>query len=370
MPEYLEVPFEVKAEDISEDGSFKGYASLFDKKPDAYRDLVAKGAFQGTIARGGRNGTGVAMLWQHKSDKVPGVWSKLYEDSKGLVSEGRLALKTSLGNDIYEIMRLAAEVGTFKMGQSIGYDAIEYEVDEKKKIRTLKEVELWEISLVTFPAKLGASVLTVKSIEDAKTERELETVLREAGLSKTMAQYLVKLCKPSLREAGKVDKVEAGVLGSILESLTKTTSALESKSVIPFKSFDLAPIDEQWKATENVRAASVSDLQIMCTWYDKNNEENKVAYKLPHHRQNGYATVWRGVSAAMARLLQKGTKIPEADRRGCYNHLAKHYNEFGKDVPEFKAYSDREWKSAFGEFSADFAVEDVFEGLRQLNEAV
>ena len=265
QPQYLDFPFEVKAADIKEDGSFRGYASLFNRKPDAYGDIVSKGAFLDTIAKGGRNGTGVAMLWQHDTHSIPGVWSSLREDSKGLVSEGRLAINTTLGKDTHEILKLAAEVGTFKLGQSIGYDAIEYEDDEKKKTRDLKKIELWEISLVTFPAKLGANVLTVKSIEGAETPRELEDLLREAGLSNSIAKYLVKLCRPSLREAGKIGPVEAGLLANVLASLTQTNDEFETffKSVIPFKSYSLAGEKVKWDAGTEVKAADVDDLKAM-----------------------------------------------------------------------------------------------------------
>ncbi len=72
----------------------------------------------------------------------------------------------------------------------------------------------------------------------------------------------------------------------------------------------------------------------MSTWVDTENADNKSAYKLPHHKAKGHAVVWRGVAAAMSRLGQ--TQIPEGDRQGVYNHLAKHYKQFGKEPPDFK----------------------------------
>lgn len=231
---FLDVALEVKASDIKEDGTFKGHGSLFDKTPDSYGDIIARGAFSETLANGGRNKTGIAMLWQHYSDRIPGVWLSLAEDKKGLPVEGQLALKTTLGNDVYEIMKLGAELGTFKLGLSIGYDAKDFEYmipkDGDRKIRILKKVELWEISLVTFPAKIGAMVSTVKTIEDAKTERELEKALREVGLSKSAAQYVVKLCRPSLREANTV--VENGSLLTILDGLKQINQSLLQQKVV------------------------------------------------------------------------------------------------------------------------------------------
>jgi hypothetical protein len=226
--QYIDVPFEVKAEDIREDGIFEGWGSLFDNKPDAHRDLVARGAFRETLAQGGRNKTGVAMLWQHRSDKVPpGVWLSLTEETRGLKVKGQLALETQLGKEAYEIMKLGAKTGMWRFSLSIGFDTLDHENQKVKvgdatiNVRLIKKAELWEISIVTFPAKVGATVTTVKMIEEAKTERELEEVLRESGLSIKAAQYIVRLCKPSLREAGQVEKEpnDRRVLSVILDSL-------------------------------------------------------------------------------------------------------------------------------------------------------
>lgn len=212
---FLDVPFEVKSEDIKPDGSFRGYGSLFDKTPDAHRDLVARGAFLETLAKGGRNRTGVAMLWQHRPDAIPGVWQSLEENRRGLDARGKLALKTQLGHDVYEIMKLGAELGTFRLGLSIGYDAIDFEVDNKNKIRTLKKVELWELSICTFPSKLGASIVDVKGIENVSTVRELENMLRDRGLSKGDALYVVSMCRPSIM---------TGSLATVLSSLQAINS--------------------------------------------------------------------------------------------------------------------------------------------------
>lgn len=373
MAEYIEVPFEIKESDIKEDGSFSGYGSLFDRKPDAHRDIISPGAFTKTLADGGRNGTGVAMLWQHNPGSIPGVWSQLREDRKGLFSAGRLALKTGLGSDVYEILKLAAEMGTFKLSQSIGYDAVEYEVDEKKKIRDLKVVDLWELSLVTFPAKLGATVVSVKRIEDAKTERDFENVLRDANLSKSAARYIVHLWKQaSLREAGD-GILGLGVLSGILDGLKETNEDLNDflqftviKSVIPFRSHDLADENSLWDAGTEVKKSSVDDLRIMCAWHDADFPDNKGSYKLPHHLQEDFKTVWRGVANSMAKLLHpvSSTKIPNRDRKGCYNHLLKHYKEFGKDAPDFKDYEYQEWGEIF---PTSLGLPEILDSLVEMN---
>jgi hypothetical protein len=99
--------------------------------------------------------------------------------------------------------------------------------------------------------------------------------------------------------------------------------------------------DEKWSASTEVGKADTEDLTHMCAWYDSSASDKKGSYKLPHHKQDGYALVWNGVKAAMGVLLgaRGGVDIPDGDRKGVYNHLKRHYAEFGKDVPEFKELS-------------------------------
>ncbi|RJX18952.1 MAG: HK97 family phage prohead protease [Desulforudis sp.] len=194
-------PFELKADGLDETGTFSGYASMFGGKPDTYGDIVDAGAFAETLAKGGRNGTGVAMLWQHRSDEPLGVWDEIVEDKKGLKVSGRLAMATQRGREAHELMKMGAI-----RGLSIGYDALDFYYETPKgndqKIRHLKKVELWEISPVTFPALTRAQIAVVKGLREARTERELERALREAGLSRQDALYLAGLCRTSLRESG------------------------------------------------------------------------------------------------------------------------------------------------------------------------
>ena len=189
---YLDVPFEIK--EVNEDGSFVGYGSTFGGKPDSYGDIVESGAFADTITKGGRNRTGIALLWQHNPDQPVGVWTSLVEDKKGLKAEGLLAMKTQKGAEAYELMKMKA-VG----GLSIGYSSMVEEYDKVAKVRRIKQAELWEISIVTFPANINARITVVKSIESASTPRELEAALREAGLSRTEALCAVSKMK-GLRE--------------------------------------------------------------------------------------------------------------------------------------------------------------------------
>lgn len=360
--DYLDIPFEVKAEDISEEGRFKGYGSTFGGSPDAYGDIVVSGAFLSSLSRGGRNKSGIPMLWQHNASQVPGVWTDLAEDKRGLKVEGQLALKTQLGLETYELMKLGGVKGL-----SIGYDVVTYERDEKRKVRLLKEVDLWEISLVTFPANTHARVTSVKAIEEAKTERELEEALREASLSKSAAQYIVKLCRQSLRESvsGDGQVRPPMMLSGILDSLKAANEEL-TKGVIPFRDMGKAPESAPWDAGAEVRAADVMGLKLMCAWYNSAAPDAKGSYKLPHHKAaGGHVCVWRAVAAAMAALLgaRGGVAIPAADKKGVYNHLVKHYAQYDKEPPEFRDYSYRELKELF----PTARLEDILSSLNDAN---
>lgn len=133
------------------------------------------------------------------------------------------------------------------------------------------------------------------------------------------------------------------------------------KAVVPYHKYALAPEGEAWDGPREISSASVEQLKIMSTWYDAENADNKGAYKLPHHKADGYTTVWRGVAAAMAALLgsRGGVAIPEVDKQGVYNHLAKHYKDFDKEPPEFKAYYEVELKEMFPKWPDELKEVDL-----------
>lgn len=233
MPKkYLFAPFEVKSDSVKEDGTFEGYASLFDNEPDAYNDIVVSGAFKKSIERGGRNRTGIALLWQHEAKEPIGKWLSMLEDSVGLASIGKLTRGVQRADEAYLLLKDQAIKGL-----SIGYDfpkdkngkilPSSYDYDKDKDIRYIKEVDLWETSLVTFPAKIPANVIGVKDIESIKTPHELEDILREAGLSREAAKYVVKLARPSLREAQVEDKLNVKGLAEVLANLREVNVAIE-----------------------------------------------------------------------------------------------------------------------------------------------
>jgi HK97 family phage prohead protease len=169
----LEHPFELKK--LEADGSFSGYGSVFHVK-DSYADIVAPGAFKRTLKEHKRGGTLPAMLWQHNAAQPIGAYTMMREDEMGLYVEGQLAVKTTMGSDVYELMKMKAVSGL-----SIGYITRQSTIDDKKKVRTLIDVDLLEVSLVTFPANTHALVQAVKAAERIKTIREFEDFLRDVG---------------------------------------------------------------------------------------------------------------------------------------------------------------------------------------------
>ena len=170
----------------TEDGSIEGYGSVFGVK-DNYDDTIAAGAFNASLAAHKANGTMPAMLWQHDSGSPIGIWTEMVEDSKGLLIKGRLALETTRGKEAHALLKMGA-----LNGLSIGFMSKQWAYDRETEVRTLTEIDLWEVSLVTFPANEKARVTNVKaSPDDVNAPRDAERILREAGFSKADATALV-----------------------------------------------------------------------------------------------------------------------------------------------------------------------------------
>lgn len=181
---HLDATFEVKA--VSDDGTFSGYGSVFGVV-DSYNERVMPGAFTRSIEQKGASG--VALLWQHRSDSPIGVYTEMREDAKGLYVEGRLALGTEKGREAYELMKMG-----WKAGMSIGFMPTDTEKAEDG-VHEVYELDLWEVSIVTFPANAASMVEQVRAkIEngDEPTKRDIERLLtRDAGLSRSKTAALL-----------------------------------------------------------------------------------------------------------------------------------------------------------------------------------
>jgi HK97 family phage prohead protease len=139
---------------IAPDGAIQGYASLFGEI-DGARDMVAPGAFARTLrTRGLRR---IPMLFQHDPAEPIGVWLELREDHRGLYARGRLIPEVMRARELLALLKAGAADGL-----SIGFKTVRARIDPRTRVRALIEVDLWEISLVTFPLLAGARVHAVK----------------------------------------------------------------------------------------------------------------------------------------------------------------------------------------------------------------
>lgn len=170
-------------EDVSGDGSFSGYASLFGAV-DLGHDVIEPGAFAASLKRRGPGD--IRMLYQHDPEQPIGRWTSIREDSHGLHVEGKLSLGVARAREVHELMKSGALDGL-----SIGFQTLRARKEAKSGVRRILSADLWEISVVTFPMQPGARVTAVKSAA-ALTRRELERRLtRDAGLTRTQARGLI-----------------------------------------------------------------------------------------------------------------------------------------------------------------------------------
>ncbi|HEX8664485.1 MAG TPA: HK97 family phage prohead protease [Beijerinckiaceae bacterium] len=140
---------------VAEDGTFEGYASLFGVA-DLGKDVVAPGAFAESLSR--RGAGGVRLLWQHDPAEPIGRWLAIAEDARGLRVRGRLNLAVARAREIHALMREGAVDGL-----SIGF-RVERARTDRAGLRRIEKLDLWEISVVTFPMLPGARVAGVKRV--------------------------------------------------------------------------------------------------------------------------------------------------------------------------------------------------------------
>lgn len=178
--------FALQIKAAGDDGTLDGYGSVFGVR-DSYDDVIAAGAFAASLAAHKAAGTMPAMLWQHDAGQPIGVWTAMTEDERGLRVQGRLAMDTARGKEAHALLKMGA-----LNGLSIGFMSKQWAYDRDTEVRTLTELDLWEVSLVTFPANGAARVTQVKSgIDDIGSPKDAERFLREAGIAKSDALAFV-----------------------------------------------------------------------------------------------------------------------------------------------------------------------------------
>jgi HK97 family phage prohead protease len=216
---YLERPFEVKA--VEDDGAFEGFGSVFGNV-DSYKEIVAPGAFAESLAQWKASGRLPPVLWQHRSGEPIGPYLFMEEQPIGLHAKGQLLI-----NDVQRAKEARALMKAKAVnGLSIGFVTREDSYDRLTGIRTLKKVDLWEVSVVTFPANPAAQISSVKSAIDAiETVRDAEAFLRDVGrLSNAQAAAFIGRFK-SL--SGQRDSDE---LGDLVSAIKKRNAVLSPQS--------------------------------------------------------------------------------------------------------------------------------------------
>ncbi len=207
--------FEVKQFD-EDKGRFSGYASVFGAL-DFANEIVEKGAFAKSLEDMATKGRAVPVLWQHQSDMPIGSWESLKEDDVGLDGAGSLWLEDAPQAKIaYRGLQTKSITGL-----SIGYRVNRDSIDRKSGVRTLHEIDLVEVSIVTNPCLDIARVSAVKSIletGDLPSLRDFEKFLREAGFSKSQATAIAN-----------------GGLSKLLQSESVSDTAELIKSITSFR---------------------------------------------------------------------------------------------------------------------------------------
>ena len=180
---------------IDSDGAVEGYASLF-HEVDSTRDMVMPGAFAQTLrTRGLRR---IPMLFQHDPAEPIGVWLDLFEDARGLRARGRLIADVMRAREVLALVRAGAIDGL-----SIGFRTVRGRIDPRTRVRRLEQIDLWEISIVTFPLLAGARVRAVgKGQGRSQARRAATTPGRAERAWRTIANADAARRSPNARQVG------------------------------------------------------------------------------------------------------------------------------------------------------------------------
>ncbi len=235
MVQRLEVAELKFADDGANEMTFEGYGAVFGNT-DSHGDVIVPGAFRKTLREArGKAGRMPAMLLQHgfANDDLPiGIWTEMSEDDVGLKVAGKLA-DTQRGREAYQLLKMKPRPAID--GLSIGYRARKFTMGTKpdEPRRKLEDIDLLEVSLVTFPANTMARVSGVKSIVDMTPQelRDLEEAYRDGGFSRSDAVKAVSVLKKwAQRDAesdppqnGPRDEAQAALAELLRRNLAKLT---------------------------------------------------------------------------------------------------------------------------------------------------
>ena len=195
---WLDVPFKVKAIDDSDNEyfTFKGYASTFGNV-DFGGDVVVKGAFRNTLMK-----RMPKLVYQHDIKQPLGIFTVVKEDEMGLYVEGKMPKSDTL---VSGRVMPQMKIGSID-SMSISYNVVDSARDGDKFL--LKDLDLFEISVVTLPMNTLAKVTGYKSYEDFKTIKDVSNFLKSKSLTKNEVEMVITKTKHFAREQGKPENIE------------------------------------------------------------------------------------------------------------------------------------------------------------------
>lgn len=206
--------FSLKLDDVDTQGTIRGYASTFGNV-DLGFDVVSKGAFKKSIKESG--GGKIPILADHDPSKQIGWNFRAEEDDTGLFVEGKLDLNVQSAREKYSLAKTALSLGA-KMGLSIGYMTIKAEPDrDKPMVRHLKELKLFEYSIVTFPMNTEAMITSAKSLVGVDRARYLISELSKSGVS-----------RDEIEKALHIEAADPQIDPKILQSMDNIIKAMRS----------------------------------------------------------------------------------------------------------------------------------------------
>lgn len=219
MIKHFDAACEFKLGAGDRDGTIEGYASVFSLL-DRGGDIVMPGAFRKSLGAWKKKKQMPPMLWQHDPHNPIGVWTDMEEDEKGLKVKGVLITKVRQAEEAHALIKEGAVNGL-----SIGYSTKKADIDRTTGARKLIEVELWEISPVTFPMMPEAQISGVKTFNP----REFEKALRDGGLSNSDAKAATAIAKQFVfRDEERPEPALRDGMRDVLNELRKTTSVFRS----------------------------------------------------------------------------------------------------------------------------------------------
>lgn len=215
LTDKYDLPLTVKMLEENE-GLIEGYGAVYDAT-DRDGDIIAGGAFAHSL-----KDRKPLMLWQHNAREPIGVWDMVRNDKHGLYLKGRLASE-GRGKEARELVSMGALTGL-----SVGFITRESSRDPVTGVRTIHEADLFEVSLVTFPANEEARIRKIKNAEDINSLRDLEYALRNAGASKTAARSVCSnfVARKDLHQALDHDITAFSALDEALSAARRTLNLL------------------------------------------------------------------------------------------------------------------------------------------------